>query len=81
MKNLKQIIFNENKGKYFLAGDSDEDRPCDIYGENVTRFLPGISGKASFSFREKKGRIKQQNTKTSRSLYRPQNSIPYSNFS
>jgi len=44
---IKQITFNELTGKLILSDDMDNHYYCDIYGNQIKKFLPGITGRSN----------------------------------
>lgn len=48
---IKQIYFDEDSGKLYLADDQNNNYLCNIYGDKLTEFVPGVSGVVSQSER------------------------------
>jgi hypothetical protein len=44
---IKQIYFDENTGRLMLSDNDNNHYLCNLYGDKLTEFLPGVSGIAS----------------------------------
>jgi hypothetical protein len=71
---FKQIIFDEITGTLNLIDDGNNSYQCNIYGERSSRFLPNITGFASFKQRKNYNIDCEIKSECEENLYRPQNS-------
>jgi hypothetical protein len=44
---IRQIYFDENSGRLMLSDDNNNHYLCNLYGDKLTEFLPGVSGVVS----------------------------------
>lgn len=66
---MKQIWENERTGALILSDSSNNHYKCNIYGDKLTEFLPGISGTASYQ--ERAIKLPMANLKVDTNQYIP----------
>jgi len=71
---FKQIIYDEMTGTLNLIDDCNNSHQCNIYGERSSRFLPNVTGFASYKQRKNYNLHREIKSECEGSLYRPQNS-------
>jgi hypothetical protein len=80
---IKQINFNQLTGKLILSDDMDNHYFCDIYGNQLKKFLPGITGSPNNSTKRKdlfdisEGRDNRSNIYAPANFKNKNNFLPY----
>ena len=76
MSIIKNICYNQDNGRLILSDSENNHYLCDIYGNEKTKFLPNITGYASFHSRNNII-LKNNNFRTNNSEIKKNNFIDY----